>query len=97
MKEDEFRASLSNAVPPTNASPALCALWWQRNGNWARAHSIAQSDSGEDTAWAHALLHREEGDLANAAYWYGRAKQEPSRMPVDEEWDQIVSKICSTP
>ena len=42
-------------------------------GAWNEAHRLVQDDPGPEAAWVHAHLHRVEGDLANAAYWYGRA------------------------
>ncbi len=42
--------------------------------DWTRAHEIAQDHEGEPIFDAiHALLHRIEGDLPNAAYWDRRA------------------------
>jgi len=42
-------------------------------GQWAEAHQIVQKDEqGEVACWIHAVLHRQEGDLANARYWYAR-------------------------
>ncbi|HXY40304.1 MAG TPA: hypothetical protein VEQ10_11565 [Vicinamibacteria bacterium] len=42
-------------------------------GDWQAAHLIVQEDDGDPTAaWIHAVVHRMEGDLDNARYWYGR-------------------------
>ena len=42
-------------------------------GDWERAHLIVQDDEGDHIAdWIHAVVHRMEGDLGNARYWYGR-------------------------
>ena len=41
---------------------------------WKRAHALAQNHEGVQLYdRLHALLHRIEGDEANAAYWYRRA------------------------
>ena len=38
-----------------------------------QAHEIVQKDEQDDMAcWIHAVLHRQEGDLSNASYWYAR-------------------------
>ena len=95
MTKDDFKASLSSASPPAGLSPALLALWWQRKGDWQKAHEAAQSDDGADAAWAHALLHREEGDLANAGYWYRRANRDVRDDPLDVEWEMIVSELSA--
>ena len=45
-------------------------------GDWAAAHAIVQTDEDDKTScWIHAVLHRIEGDEANARYWYREAGQ----------------------
>lgn len=45
-------------------------------GHWAEAHEIVQGLEGEREAdHLHAILHKIEGDEANARYWYRRAGQ----------------------
>jgi hypothetical protein len=80
---DELRA-----LPAAADMPALAALWWQARGDWARAHEAAQADEGADAAWVHALLHREEGDLGNADYWYRRAGKRRPAGALREEWEE---------
>ena len=65
-----FESSLDATAPPPDATPPLRALW---HGLPVAAHEIAQAEDDRDSAWVHAWLHRVEGDLANAGYWYGRA------------------------
>jgi hypothetical protein len=79
--------------PPAGLTPALEALWHERRGNWARAHQIAQDDPGRDAAWVHAYLHRCEGDLPNAAYWYRRAGKPIVCDDLDKEWRAIVRAL----
>jgi hypothetical protein len=41
--------------------------------DWPGAHTLVQ-DLDDPIAWrVHGLVHRIEGDLANAAYWYDKA------------------------
>jgi hypothetical protein len=62
------------------------ALLCARAGRWEEAHTLVQSDESIPAAWLHGILHIQEGDLDNAAYWYGRAKQDfRSRGTVEEE------------
>lgn len=70
---ERFAASLDAAAPPAGLVPPLEGLWWGMKGEWDRAHGIVQADDGREAAWVHAWLHRVEGDLDNAAYWYRRA------------------------
>ena len=46
-----------------------------------------------DAAWVHAYLHRVEGDLGNAGYWYRRAGKPVASGPVEAEWDRVVSAL----
>jgi hypothetical protein len=98
----EFRDSLKRDAPPPDLSPALTSLWWDANGDWAKAHEAAQADEGPAGAWVHAYLHRKEGDLPNAAYWYARAGKPGSRAPLgnsslEEEWSGITAALLGTP
>lgn len=56
-------------------------------GDWQAAHEIVQKD--EDSAlscWAHGIVHVMEGDIANARYWYRRARRVlPEPWSVAEE------------
>jgi hypothetical protein len=87
----DFKSSLSGAAPASGASPPLAALWWAGKGDWARAHAIVQDDEGVDAAWVHAYLHRVEGDLGNAGYWYRQAGKAVATGPVEAEWEQIAA------
>src|SRR3954466_10104963 len=69
-----FEASLADGSPPGGLSRPLLALWHLAKGDWERAHGVAQEDEADrECAWVHAHLHRVEGDLGNAGYWYRRA------------------------
>ena len=70
---------MAAAAPPAGAGPALQAIWHEAHGDWARAHEVSQEDDGAAGSWVHAYLHRKEGDLANARYWYTRAGRTPPR------------------
>ena len=93
MTVDEFRRSLAEAAPPAGLSAPLLALWWDANGDWHRAHEAAQAGEDADSAWVHAYLHRKEGDLANAGYWYRRAGRPIAHGPLDEEWRIIAEAL----
>jgi hypothetical protein len=42
-------------------------------GDWPGAHRIVQEREEDPIAnWIHAVVHRMEGDLSNARYWYRR-------------------------
>ena len=92
MTLDEFKATLSTAAPPPVA-PLLRALWHDAHGDWDEAHRIAQDIEDKAGAWVHAYLHRKEGDLGNAGYWYSRAGQPVATDSLDDEWARIVTAL----
>ena len=93
MTLKEFKRSLDNAAPPAGLSPVLAALWHDAKGDWEAAHRVAQDVEDENGAWVHAYLHRKEGDLGNAAYWYDRAGQPVANDTLDAEWDRIARAL----
>ena len=95
MTLDEFRSTLSAASSPAGLPDAVRALWHDARGDWDTAHAIAQDVPGEVGAWVHAYLHRKEGDLANAGYWYRRAGKPESRGPLDREWAEIAETLLA--
>jgi hypothetical protein len=90
-----FRASLSAPEPPAALSQALRAFWLDARGNWDGAHDAAQADEGGAGDWVHAYLHRKEGDAANAAYWYRRARKPVCHASLDEEWAAIAEALLN--
>jgi hypothetical protein len=93
MNFETFKLSLSGASPPAGVSSAAQALWWQAKGDWHRGHRCAQAQADEKGAWAHAYLHRVEGDDHNAAGWYRRADKTPSTAELSTEWEEIARAV----
>jgi hypothetical protein len=93
MTLDDFQECLADAKPPAGLSLALSGLWWDAKGDWTRAHESAQQDEGPEGSWVHAYLHRREGDMSNAAYWYCQADKPVCREPLDAEWLSIVRNL----
>jgi hypothetical protein len=93
VKTAEFKATLSGAAPAQGLDAPLAALWWAANGNWDEAHKIVQDEETADAAWVHAYLHRVEGDLGNAGYWYRRAQKPAAAGSLETEWEGIVSTL----
>lgn len=97
MTLDAFLASLHDQVPPSRLSPALEALWHAGRDDWHRAHDIAQGIDDEAGSWVHAYLHRKEGDIGNAHYWYRRAGTAPASGSLESEWRAIVEALLPKP
>jgi hypothetical protein len=93
---EEFRDSARHAAPPAGATPALVALWHDARGEWNEAHQTVQDIETTEAAWIHAYLHRKEGDLANAGYWYRRAGKPEFKGSLDSEWTSIAGAMLGT-
>jgi hypothetical protein len=93
LTPNEFQRSLAGAHPPQGCAPALQALWWIAKADWDAAHQIVMADESADCAWVHAHLHRVEGDLDNARYWYRRAGKPAVAGPVAAERDAIIAAL----
>jgi hypothetical protein len=89
----DFKTSLLGAAPASGLDAPLAALWWAAKGQWDAAHKIVQDESGADAAWVHAYLHRVEGDLGNAGYWYRQAGQPVAKDSLETEWERIASAL----
>ena len=71
----------------------LRALWHAARGDWNAAHEEAQAGKDNDCAWVHAMLHRDEGDQFNAAYWYRRAEKPVFRGPIQHEREMMIATL----
>jgi hypothetical protein len=91
----EFKRSTSKDQPSANLSRPLLALWQDARGDWTAAHETAQEIEDATGSWIHAYLHRKEGDLGNARYWYQRAGKPESRASLDEEWEEIAGALLT--
>ncbi len=90
MNLTEFKASLSSAQAPEYFSVQLKSLWHDGKGDWHQAHAEVDQLSDTCSAWVHAYLHRKEGDIYNAGYWYGKAGKQRPMVSLTEEWEQLV-------
>ena len=89
----DFKISLSDTAPASTLSPPLAALWWAAKGQWDEAHKIVQDEDTKEAAWVHAYLHRLEGDLGNAGYWYRQAGRPVATGALETEWERITSAL----
>jgi hypothetical protein len=90
MTYEEFVASLSSDNPPAELSNLLKALWYDGKGDWDMSHTIAQDIHDKNGSWIHAYLHRKEGDIFNAGYWYRQAGKAEFAGSLHEEWASLV-------
>lgn len=86
-----FKESLVLDRPDVQLSTILKSLWYDAKGDWDQAHALIDQLADRDSAWVHAYLHRKEGDIWNAEYWYARAKKTRPSYSLEEEWSNLVA------
>jgi hypothetical protein len=96
MQYEAFKSSLAGAAPPAGIGLPAQALWRQAKGDWHRAHRCCQDTPDASDAWAHAYLHRVEGDAMNAGGWYKRAGKSPSTASLNQEWEEIAKALLAS-
>ena len=84
-----------NETPEPDISQPLASLWWDRKGDWDRAHAIAQTIPTVQGSAVHAYLHREEGVLWNADYWYRRAGRPRPAVSLADEWTTLAEEMLA--
>ncbi|MEH3115414.1 hypothetical protein [Pedobacter terrae] len=89
----EFKKTLEKVSPDGHLSVQLRALWYDAKGDWGRAHN--QVDHLDDLASAriHAYLHRKEGDIWNANYWYAKAGEKLPELSLEQEWEELIKRF----
>lgn len=97
MKDiNEFKNSIKNENPPVGLALHVEALWYDGKGDWVKAHSLIDDLDDKQSSHVHAYLHRKEGDIWNADYWYKKAGKVRPAVSLDEEWEQLVSLYLRT-
>ncbi len=69
------------------------AILRANKGYWDEAHTTVQQIDDPLSYWLHANLHREEGDLDNARYWYHRAAREFTDDDILSERQKILAVL----
>lgn len=94
MTLEEFKQALITAqISVTSLPTPLKALYHEKTGDWDAAHNLLGDAADSDSAWVHAYLHRKEGDMDNARYWYQRSGKPEFKGGLDEEWEQIAEHL----
>ena len=93
MNFKSFIISTKNDSPPSDITDMELAMWYALNDSWDNAHQTAQSIKNDLGSWIHAYLHRIEGDIGNANYWYRKADRPPYQGPLDDEAEEIIRSI----
>ena len=92
MTLDEFKSGLQGSLP-AGLSIYLQALWYDGKGDWDKSHELIQDLADKNASWIHAYLHRKEGDIWNADYWYQKAGRKRPALSLPEEWEDIAQAL----
>ena len=92
---EEFLKLKDGGAVPDDIPSLLQSLLLDAAGDWESSHRIAQEEHTNDGAWVHAYLHRVEGDLLNASYWYRVAGKSMPDMSLLEEWEYIAMDLLN--
>ena len=95
MSYQEFIKSLELTSPSKNIDGLELGLWYAAKGDWDMAHKITQEIHTKTASWVHAYLHRQEGDIDNAHYWYRQAGKEACLDSLEVELDHILRSVFS--
>ena len=93
MQYKEYLDIRRSGEIPDDLPALLQALLLDAMGDWDAAHGIAQNELTRDGSWVHAYLHRKEGDLGNASYWYSIAGRNMPDTGLEEEWESISREL----
>jgi len=95
MNSEDLINSVKQETEPDFTNDTQRCLWLAGAGKWDQSHDIVESLPEPGASWIHAMLHREEGDLGNAGYWYHRADKPmpPKGIGIKEEWVQIAKAL----
>ncbi len=67
----------------------LQALEKVRDKDWDGAHQLIQQYNDPMACLIHGYLHRIEGDMSNAAYWYNRANEVVPANSLEDELQRL--------
>jgi len=93
MHYDDFIKLTKESEPSVALSGIHLALWHAMKNNWDMAHNIVQDIKTETASWIHAYLHRVEGDLGNANYWYNHAGKKSPTESLEIELKNIIKSV----
>ncbi len=80
------------ALPAARRPKATISGLWVYFSAFEEAHAIAQDLKTKEGAYWHAILHRQEPDPGNAAYWFRQVGSHPVFRRVAQAASEIVKR-----
>ncbi len=69
------------------------ALDLAREGSWDESHKLVQQYSDDLCCLIHAYLHRVEGNISNATYWYRHTGEDMPNNKLEEELNRLYEMV----
>ena len=66
-----------------------------KDGDLETSHKLIQPCKDELSCLIHAHIHRLEGDMDNADYWYRRSGIDRPECSTDEEFDGLYQRVMA--
>ena len=93
MNYNKFIELTDQETPPDDLDGVHLAIWYIMKDNWDMTHNITQDINTEMASWIHAYLHRWEGDIGNAHYWYRSVSKDPYTGSLKTELSDIIKLV----
>ncbi len=93
MEYNDFIKLTEKQKPSEKLSGIHLAIWYILKNNLDMAHKTVQKLNTKISCQFHAYLHRVEGDLGNAGYWYHLAEIEPATASLEMELSDIIKSV----
>ena len=91
----QFAESLASDRPTVDLEAPLAGLWWDAKGDWDKAHQCVDHLDDPAGMRVHAYLHRKEGDLGNAGYWYRRTGRRAPDLSLEAEHTMLLRDLLA--
>ncbi|HUS04722.1 MAG TPA: hypothetical protein VMZ52_00385 [Bryobacteraceae bacterium] len=93
---DQLRAQPASTLFPSACAPkaALAGLWLYFSCH-SDAHEVAQDVKTADGSFWHGIVHRQEPDAANSAYWFRQVGLHPIFPALRDETLKIQRRYSS--
>src|SRR5258708_23012044 len=82
----------ADLFPDSLAPQAALAGLWLYFSCFDECHQIAQDDNSAEGSFCHAILHRQEPDSGNAAYWFRRVGNHSIFAELTHAADEIIAR-----